>query len=63
MSRESCPVSDSRAAFFLYDPLGKGKNPGLCLAWEMAWKRRIHEELDWLHLQVDSVQQIERGKE
>jgi hypothetical protein len=65
MMRESYLVSGLKVAFVSGDPLEKGKNPGLCLALGMELKRRIHEEIDWLHLMGvgDSVKQNERVKE
>lgn len=58
----SCPVFDVKVAFFSCDPLEKGRNQGPCLAWDLAWMRQIHEELDWWHLMVGFVGQIGRAK-
>lgn len=62
MTRVSCPVSDSKVASVLCDPLEKGECPCWYLAKEMALKRRIREVPDWLHLAAGSAQQTGRVK-
>ena len=63
MMRESYLVFDLKVAFFLNDPLVKGKNLGWCLVLVLELRRRIREVIDLLDLKVGFGWRIGRGRE